>query len=69
MSNTITIRLPDDLRDWLEKEAEATGLTMDRLIHDQLEKARAKRHLPAFLHLAGSVEGSPDLSQKRGFEA
>jgi len=68
MSKTITIRLPDDLLDWLEHKARETGLPKGRIIREQIEKARANQQLPAFLDLAGCIEGSPNLSTKRGFE-
>jgi predicted transcriptional regulator len=68
MSNTLTIRLPDELDQWLDSEARKTGLPKSRIVRDQLELARTKKARQPFLDLAGSVEGSPDLSSKRGFE-
>lgn len=67
MSNTITIRLPEELDQWLEEESRITGLTKSRIVREQLERSRTEKRNQPFLDLAGSVEGAPDLSQKRGF--
>lgn len=69
MSNTITLRLPDDLIQWLEEESRATGLPKGRIVREQLEQLRTKKARQPFLDLAGSVESSPDLSRKKGFES
>ena len=68
MSNTITIRLPEELEDWLTEESRVTGIPKGRIVREQLERMRTQRARQPFLDLAGSVEGSPDLSRKRGFE-
>lgn len=67
MRNRITIRLPDDLDQWLEKESKRTGLPKGRIVRDQLEISRTRKARQPFLDLAGSVEGAPGLSRKRGF--
>jgi hypothetical protein len=66
MRKTITIRLPDDLADWLAKTSASTGIPQGRIVREQLEKAQngEKR---GFLRLAGKVSGSRDLSQRKGF--
>lgn len=66
MSHTITIRLTDELADWLKKTAEETGLPQGRIIREQLERAREAQE-KAFLELAGSVSGPRDLSSRKGF--
>jgi hypothetical protein len=68
MSNTITVRLPKDLRKWLETESRVTGLPKGQIVRDQLELSRTRKARQPFLDLAGSIEGSPQLSRKRGFE-
>ena len=68
MSNTITVRLPEELGRWLEQEARATGLPKGRIVRERLEHARTQKLRQPFLDLAGSVEGSSDLSRKRGFQ-
>jgi predicted transcriptional regulator len=66
MSNTITVRLPDDLVEWLEDAARKTGLPKGRIIRQELEKARASAERP-FLRLAGAIAGPSDLSKRKGF--
>ena len=66
MSNTITVRLPNDLAGWLEAASRKAGVPRGRIIREQLELARRQEGQP-FLHLAGSVEGPRDLSVRKGF--
>ena len=66
MSNTITVRLPEDLAGWLEAASRRAGVPRGRIIREQLELARRREEQP-FLHLAGSVEGPRDLSSRKGF--
>jgi predicted transcriptional regulator len=66
MSNTITIRLPGDLAEWLNRTAEKTGLPKGRIVRNELEKARRSEGLP-FLRLAGAASGPRDLSTRKGF--
>jgi len=68
MSSTITIRLPEELDQWLKQESRITGLPKGRIVREQLEVLRTQKARQPFLDLAGSIEGSPDLSCKRGFE-
>ena len=67
MSNTLTIRLPEELNHWLESEARLTGIAKGRIVREQLELLRTKTMRQPFLDLAGSIEGTPELSTKRGF--
>ena len=66
MSNTITVRLPEDLALWLKTASRKAGVPRGRIIREQLELARRREEQP-FLHLAGSVEGPRDLSARKGF--
>lgn len=66
MSNTLTVRLPDDLAEWLAQTARQTGVPRGRIIRQQLEKARSSEARP-FLRLAGLVAGPADLSTRKGF--
>jgi hypothetical protein len=66
MSNTITVRLPEDLAGWLEATSRKSGVPRGRIIRDQLELARRREKQP-FLRLAGSMEGPRDLSTRKGF--
>jgi hypothetical protein len=67
MSNTITIRLPKDLADWLRELSAKTGVPQGELVRDELERLRARRPARRFMRLAGSVSGPRDLSSRKGF--
>ena len=69
MGNTLTIRLPETLDQWLEEESRVTGFTKSRIVREQLERLRTNQARQPFLDLAGSVEGTPELSRKKGFKA
>jgi hypothetical protein len=69
MSNTITVRLPEELGQWLEEESRMIGVPKGQIVREQLELLRTRKLRQAFLDLAGSVERAPNLSRKRGFEA
>jgi hypothetical protein len=66
MSNAITVRLPEDLAEWLELAARKTGLPKGRIVREQLEKARNSAKRP-FLRWAGAIAGPSDLSMRKGF--
>jgi hypothetical protein len=66
MSNTITVRLPEDLAEWLEYTARKTGLPKGRIVREELERARNSTNRP-FLRLAGAICGPSDLSVRKGF--
>ncbi len=67
MSNTITIRLPEELADWLKNTARKTGIPMGRLVRDQLELAKRETGDKPFLRYAGVMSGPPDLSSRKGY--
>ena len=66
MSNTITVRLPEDLAEWLDEAARKAGVPRSGVVRDQLERARQAQAQP-FLRLAGAVSGPADLSTRKGF--
>jgi hypothetical protein len=66
MSNTITVRLPEDLAKWLASASGKAGVPKGRIIREQLERTRAAGEKP-FMRLAGAVAGPPDLSTRKGF--
>jgi predicted transcriptional regulator len=66
MSNTLTIRIPDELAQWLEETARKTGVPKGRIVREELEKARKSENRP-FLRLAGTVSGPASLSTRKGF--
>ncbi|MDE0222167.1 MAG: ribbon-helix-helix protein, CopG family [Spirochaetaceae bacterium] len=68
MGRTLTIRLQDDLAEWIEETAKAMGVSKERLIRDQLENAsREDSQARRLKRLAGSVRLAPDLSHRKGF--
>jgi len=66
MGNTLTVRLPEDIAEWLDEVAQRSGVSRGRIIRMELERAR-KSSKKAFLRLAGAVEGPADLSTRKGF--
>jgi hypothetical protein len=66
MSNTLTVRIPEDLAHWLEETARKSGVPKGRIIREELEKARRAENKP-FLRLAGTVAGPANLSTRKGF--
>jgi hypothetical protein len=67
MSHTLTIRLTEDLLQWLKETSRNTGIPVGRLIREQLEIAKSKEGKQRFLRHAGAIDGPADLSQRKGF--
>jgi hypothetical protein len=65
-STVLTVRLPVDLAEWLEKTARTTGIPKSKIVREQLEKARIPKEKP-FMHLIGAISGPPDLSSRKGY--
>ena len=66
MSNTFTIRLPEDLAEWLAETARKLGVSRGSIVKQELERARSSSERP-FLRLAGASAGPADLSSRKGF--
>jgi len=66
MSNTLTVRLPEDLAQWLDQAARAAGVSRSRIVRMELDRARKSAKKP-FLRLAGAVGGPANLSTRKGF--
>ncbi|MFZ0481710.1 MAG: ribbon-helix-helix protein, CopG family [Terriglobales bacterium] len=72
MSNTLTIRLPEEILEQLRERARRTGLPIGRLVRQSLETTLA-RDIPAHGNQAwrkyvGIIKGGPrDLSSRKGF--
>jgi predicted transcriptional regulator len=64
-STTFTVRLPEDVAEWLDQTARRTGVSKSG-IREALEKARSSPRRP-FLRLAGTVAGPANLSSRDGF--
>lgn len=68
MSHTLTIRLTDELLEWLRERSRRTGVPVGRLIRQQLENAKSDGGQQRFMRHAGAVRGLPsDLSMRKGF--
>jgi predicted DNA-binding protein len=67
MSDTITIRLTDELASWLKSTARKTGVPVGRLVREQLERARQEMGNKPYMRHAGSIDGPADLSSRKGF--
>ena len=68
MSNTLlTLRVPEELANWLAEISRRTGLPVGKLIRDQLEKARHEQPKPDCMRHAGIIRGPRDLSTRKGF--
>ena len=66
MGNTLTVRLPDDLAEWLEQSARKSGVSRGMIVRTELERARSATK-KRFLNLAGKIDGPSDLSMRKGF--
>ena len=66
MGNAITVRLPEDLAEWLELAARKSGVPKGRIVREELERARSSAERP-FLRWAGAVARPTDLSMRKGF--
>lgn len=66
MGNTFTVRLTEDLAEWLDNVARETGTSRGAIIRMELEKSRKSVGKP-FMRLAGAVEGPANLSARKGF--
>jgi len=66
MGNTLTVRLPDDLAEWLNEASRKSGIPRGRIVRAELERARSSANRP-FMRLAGTIDGPPRLSTRKGF--
>lgn len=67
MSNTLSIRLPKELAQWVEETAQHTGLSRGEVVRQQLEKARSTSTNKPWMTLSGAARGPRDLSSREGF--
>jgi predicted DNA-binding protein len=68
MGNTmLTLRVPEELAEWLAEMSKKTGLPVGRLVREQLERARQEQDQHAFMRHAGAISGPRDLSARKGF--
>jgi hypothetical protein len=69
MSRRLTIRLTDELAQWLEQTVRRTGIPAGRIVREQLEMAKSTSRGgdKSFMQLAGVVDGPENLSRRKGF--
>jgi len=68
MSNTLTVRLPEELLDRLREKARRTGLPMSQMVRQSLEKTLNGGGNQAWRKFAGILkDGPPDLSSRKGY--
>jgi Ribbon-helix-helix domain len=68
MNHKITVRLTDELLDWLRETSRLTGVPMARLVRDHIESAKFRAGKQRFLRHAGAFTGLPhDRSSRKGF--
>ena len=66
MGNTLTVRIPPDLAEWLDAAAKKAGLSKGKIVRAELERARKASRRP-FMRWAGVIDGPSDLSMRKGF--
>lgn len=66
MAKSVKVRLTPMLADWLHEMCRTTGVSIDRVVLQQLERAMASAG-PRFMRHAGKIEGAAELSTRRGF--
>ena len=72
MSNTLTIRFPEELIDRLRRKSRRTGLPVGRVVREYVEAGLSQEQAPKDNQLwrkyAGIIKGGPsDLSSRKGF--
>jgi hypothetical protein len=68
MNYKLTVRLTDELRQWLRDISRSTGVPVSRLIREHLEDAKARSGKQRFMRHVGAMSGLPaDLSSRKGF--
>jgi predicted DNA-binding protein len=68
MSNTLTVRLPEDLLKRLREKSRRTGLPMGQVVRQSLEAALESTPNEAWRKYVGILkDGPPDLSSRKGY--
>lgn len=68
MSDTITVRLPSELKERLKATARRTGVPVNRLVRDGIENLVNGTKTRPWLKYAGMLKNGPrDLSTRQGF--
>jgi Ribbon-helix-helix protein, copG family len=68
MSNTLTIRLPEELLERLREKSRLTGLPLGRVVRQSLETTLGSDVNQSWRKYAGILkDGPPDLSSRKGY--
>jgi predicted DNA-binding protein len=69
MSNTLTIRIPEDLLKRLRDKARRTGLPVGKVVREFVEAGLSDDgHQQVWKEYAGIIKGGPrDVSSRKGF--
>lgn len=67
MVRKITVRLPEDLAEWLDKWARETGVPASRIVCEQLRRAKVEQESKPYMRYAGAIKGPRDLSTRKGY--
>lgn len=68
MSNTLTIRLPEQLLERLRDKSRRTGLPVGKVVRQSLETTLGSDVNQAWRKYAGILkDGPPDLSARKGY--
>jgi predicted DNA-binding protein len=68
MSVTLTVRLPEEIAEWLKDSAKRTGMPVNRIVREHLERAKEQQSDKLYLRFAGRLKGLPrDLSTRKGY--
>ena len=68
MSNTLTIRLPEELLHRLREKSRRTGLPVGRVVRQAVESSLLQEEQPAWKKYSGIIKGGPrNLSSRKGF--
>ena len=67
MVRKITVRLAEDLAEWLGKWARETGVPASRIVREQLRRAKVEQESKPYMRYAGKIKGPRDLSTRKGF--
>jgi predicted DNA-binding protein len=68
MSNTLTVRLPEELLERLREKSRRTGLPVGRVVRQAVESSLSREEKNPLLEFAGVIKGAPrNVSSRKGF--
>jgi predicted DNA-binding protein len=68
MSNTLTVRFPEELLQRLREKSRRTGLPVGRVVRQAVESSLSLEEKNPLLEFAGVIKGGPrNVSSRKGF--